>query len=330
MSSEFLLLRPWWLLMLLPLAVTWWFLYRARSGGGAWDNIIDPALSEHVLEPALARRRRLWLCWLAVAWLLALIILSGPSWERQEMPVYQGQDAQIVVLDLSRSMDAEDIKPTRLQRARFKLTDLLQRSQGMQVGLIVFSEVPYVVSPLTDDMETLLAFLPALTTSVIPVQGGKIAPALQRAQSLLEQAGVSDATVTLITDSAADSSALAAAGELADAGYRLSVLGVGTPRGVPIRLEDGSFLEDVNGKIVLPALDEQGLRKLASRGQGVYQLVADDDADLDALAANQPLSGKISEESELERQTDNWIEYGPWLLLPLLAMGLTLFRRGVL
>ncbi len=328
--SEFVLLRPWWLLALIPMAVLLWLLQRARQSNGAWESVIDPALAEHVLEPQHASARRKWLPWLALAWLLAIVVLVGPSWESQSMPVYQGQDAHVVVLDLSQSMDADDIKPSRLQRARFKLTDILQRSQGMQVGLIIFSEVPYVVSPLTDDIATLEAFLPALTTSVIPVQGGQLAPALQRAKSLLEQAGVSAASITLITDSHADSEAMSAAAELKSAGFRLSILGVGTRQGAPIKREDGSFLESQSGEIILPVLDEAGLRALAARAGGLYQTLVDSDADLDALSANQKLSGNVTEESDQNRQTENWIERGPWLLFPLLALGLMLFRRGAL
>lgn len=330
MMQELHWLRPWWLLALVPLGLMLWQLVRHWQTSNDWERIVDPVLAPYVLETAGAGVRRWPLYVLAVVWLLTVLILSGPTWEKLEMPVYAGQDAQVLVLDLSRSMDVDDLKPSRLSRAKFKVADLLERGRGMQVGLIVFSEVPYVVSPLTDDVDTLAAFLPALTTSVVPVQGGRPGPAIERAQSLLQQAGVSAGTVILLTDSDTDDAAAIAAQNLRNAGYRLSVLGVGTENAEPIRGEDGNFLQDDSGKIVLPRLEREALRQLASIGGGVYADIQSTSADLDLIDASVDRSGEIRDTEAEQRESANWIEYAPWLLPLVLLMMLFMFRRGVL
>ncbi len=330
MTEQFIWLRPWWLLCLLPLALLLYLMVRRRSGAGNWETVIDPALLPYVLEPVNSLSRRWPFFLLGFGWLVVTLVLAGPSWERQALPVFQGQDAQVIVLDLSRSMDADDVKPTRLTRARFKVSDLFRRAAGMQVGLVVFSEVPYVISPLTDDMATIEAFLPALTTSVLPVQGGRIEPALERAQQLLLQAGVGHGMVTLITDSVANNAAIDAAADLVSNGYSLSVIGVGTAQGVPVKREGGSFIEDANGKIVLPKLDRVSLRSLAAAGEGVYVDLDPGDADLVALDSVLRLSGEIELDEEQTRESENWTEYAPWLLPLVLLSGLGLFRRGAL
>ena len=155
MIEQFHLLRPYWLVAALPLLWLAWLLLRDAGHGNRWRGIVDPALLEHLLDRQGTRAARWPVVVILLGWILVVVALTGPTWERQLSPVYRGADERVLVVDVSKSMDATDLKPTRMERARQKLTDILQRSADTQTALVVFAAVPYVVSPLTDDAQTI-------------------------------------------------------------------------------------------------------------------------------------------------------------------------------
>src|SRR5262249_5090359 len=129
-------LRPWWL-ALLPLGV-WliWQLLRGRADSGGWRTIVEPALRAYVLaEPEVLRESRWPLVAALACWVLAIVALAGPAWERLPVPAFRSEEALVVAFDLSRSMDATDVEPSRLQRARLKLLDLLEKRSAGQTAL---------------------------------------------------------------------------------------------------------------------------------------------------------------------------------------------------
>jgi len=226
-------------------------------------------------------------------------------------------------------MDAGDIKPSRLIRARYKIADLLRRRKDGQTALLVFAGDAFTVTPLTDDTETIASQLEALTTDIIPTQGSHAGAALNLAVQLLQQAGLPKGEIILITDGVEMDAALAAAKTLND--YRLSVLGVGTDEGAPIALPNGGFLKDERGAIVVPKLDEAKLAKLASAGGGVYQTITADDSDIETVLAN--LDTAVPEakgNSENKLLIDLWDDLGPWIVLAVLPLAAFSFRRGLL
>lgn len=326
---DFEFVRPLWILALVPGIFLLLALWRRAASVGAWENLVDVELQPHVLEGQGGRRSRWPLLLGALAFLIAVIVLAGPVWEQRPMPLIQAEQAQVIVLDVSRSMDTTDRKPTRLTRAKHKVQDMLAQSAGKQTALVVFSEVAYVVSPLTDDVATLEAFLPAIETSVVPVQGSRLAPAIERASELLQQAGHAEGSILLMTDASASQSAIAAASEARSAGYNVSVLGVATDGGDPLRLPDGSLLEDAVGNIAVTRLDREGLQRLTTAGGGVFTTLTADNSDISkVLQVSDAVALSASEKSG--RQILQWIEYAPWFLLLLLLLGLPVFRRGLL
>ena len=139
-----------------------------------------------------------------------IVALAGPSWQKLPDVSYSARDARVVVLDLSRSMLAEDLRPNRLTRARFRLADLLARTEEGQVGLVSFAGDAYVVSPLTSDMNTIANLLPALQPDIVPVAGSRADLALELAADLLARSGQPGGQILLVTD-AADARAAAEA-----------------------------------------------------------------------------------------------------------------------
>ena len=287
--------------------------------------MIHPSLAPYVLSSSPTNKAdyRWWL--LGIAGLIGVLSLAGPAWERMEQPVFRSEQAIVVALDLSRSMDAQDVAPSRLLRARLKILDLLDRRQSGQTALVVYSSNAFTVTPLTTDNDTIAALVNSLGTDIMPSRGSYPAAAINKGRQLLEQAGAPFGEVLLITDGGTSPAAERAARELSDAGYTLSVLGVGTKTGAPIPKLGGGFVSDQVGQIAVPKLEEGALRRLAGAGGGRFAVLSADAHDLDLL-----LSGKVgpSAASDESLATDHWREEGPWLLLLLIPLAALAFRRG--
>ncbi len=329
MPPDFHFIRPYWLLALVPLALLLWRLSRSSGGGQAWTGLVDPHLLRHLLSAENGRVRLVPLLLLGLGWLLGVLALAGPAWERLPRPVYQAQTYRVLVLDLSRSMNAQDLRPSRLAQARFEILDLLRRDTEGQTALLAYGAEPFVVSPLSTDTDTIAAQVPSLETGLLPVQGGKRTDqALRHAQDLLRQAGAPEGEVILISDGVENPAAAGeAARELADSGYRLSVLGMGTAKGAPVPQADGGFLKDASGAIMMPRLDVEVLSALASRGGGRYVQASPDDRDIDALLPDRPEAADRRSRQD-DARSDQWREQGPWLLLALLPLVALGFRKG--
>lgn len=326
--SDFHFIRPYWLFALLPAFFLLAVMLKNRLKQGRWAEVCDAELLPFILQERETLQNRWPLLAGFAAAFLAIFALAGPTWERLPTPIFRDDSALVIVLDLSRSMDAADIKPSRLIRARYKVTDILKlRKEGL-TALIAYAGDAFMVTPLTDDVETIASQLNALKTEIMPVQGSNAGRAVKMAGELLQQSGLQAGDILLITDGLKSDSVGAIAKEAGS--YRLSVLGVGTEEGAPIGLVEGGFLKDSRGNIVVPKLDSDPLSALASAGGGFYKTITIDDGDIDAIMAElkEPLADLSSRENE--GFLDQWDEKGPWLLLLVLPLGALFFRRGLL
>ncbi len=325
MPADFHWLRPEWLLAIPFVAVAVWMLARRRLAPGNWQRVIDPALAPHVLSRSAIKGAdyRWWL--LLLGGTLAAMALAGPSWNRVEQPVFRSAQAMVIALDLSQSMDAQDLTPSRLTRARLKILDILAARTSGQTALVVYSANAFTVTPLTTDSDTVAALINSLSTDIMPSRGSYPAAAINKARDLLQQAGVRDGEVLLVTDGGTSPAAQQAAEELRAAGYRLSVLGVGTVDGAPIPEPGGGFVTDRAGRIVVPRLEAEQLRALAASGGGTFTPLTTDDRDVSTLLTVDRSSSRAGDTSQL---TDQWREEGPWLLLLLVPLAALSFRRG--
>jgi Ca-activated chloride channel family protein len=325
MPAEFHFLRPDWLWALPAVLLAVTLLARRQLGPGSWHNVVDAPLAPHVLSSSASRNAdfRWWLA--GLGGVIAVLALAGPAWQRIEQPVFRSDQALVVALDLSRSMDAQDVAPSRLTRARLKILDLLERREGGQTALVVYSSNAFTVTPLTKDAETIAALVNSLGTDIMPSRGSYPPAAIDKGRDLLKQAGASVGEILLITDGGSSPAAERTARELREDGYTLSVLAVGTPEGAPIPRISGGFVTDRSGRIAVPRLEESGLRDLASAGGGRYARLSTGDRDLDGLLSGEVGKSVAGDES---LATDRWREEGPWLLLLLLPIAATAFRRG--
>lgn len=316
--SEFHFLRPLWFLALIPALWLIIALWRKQTSGTAWNTVFDQQLLANLWLESPQKSTRLPLVMLAIGWLLAVFILAGPVWERQPEQVWQSQMSRVVILDLSPSMNANDIAPTRLERARFKIMDILTRSTEGRTGLVVFAGDAHVVTPLTEDNETIKNLISALTTEIMPVKGDAAAPALKMAGDLLNLTGIHQGEILLISDGIADpATALTQARKLREQGYRLSVLGIGTEQG-------GTMRHDGIAEFV--RFDPTPLHELSRAGGGAFSLMTADEQDLNRLIPN--ITATDSFDKVESNAVERWIEYGVWLLPLILLLTATAFRRG--
>ena len=327
MLADFHWLRPEWLWALPLIALMTLGLARRQLAPGSWHRIIDPALAPYVLSRTQIRRLnyRWWL--ILIGGLLVALALAGPSWNRVEQPVFRSEQAVVIALDLSRSMDAQDLTPSRLTRARLKILDILERRQSGQTALVVYSSNAFTVTPLTTDADTVAALVNSLSTDIMPSRGTYPVSAITKSQKLLEQAGAAFGEVLLITDGGTSPAAERAAKDLQRAGYSLSVLGVGTSGGAPIPRAGGGFVTDRSGNIVVPRIESTALKSLAAAGGGRFAALSADDSDIDILLSD---PGQRSSASDESLATDQWHEEGPWLLLLLVPIAAMAFRRGLI
>lgn len=328
MIDDLHLLRPYWLMALVPLILTAVWYARRRPGLLRWADVVDEHLAPYVLIGGASASRRFAAVLLGLAGTLAIVALAGPAWKKLPQPVFANEASLVILLDLSNSMNTQDIKPSRLERARFKVADILDRRNEGQTALIVYAANAYVVSPLTDDVATIAAQLSALTPALMPSQGSRADLALDKARQLLEQAGRRRGEVLLVSDGVDADRARPAVASLVESGFRVSVLGVGTVDGGPVP-GNGGFIKNRDGSIVIAALNRDDMRSLALAGGGLYRDLSADDRDIEQLSGILEAlpSGDVSER---ELDADQWREEGPWLLLLLMPLAALVFRRGIL
>lgn len=322
-------MHPEWLWLLLAIPLLWGIHLLRNQQQGEWERLIDKHLMPFVLSGKAGRLGLMPLLILSVALLLAVVAMAGPAWDKREVPVFRNQQALVVAMDFSASMYAEDEKPNRLTLARFKLLDILKARADGQTGLVVFAGDAFVVSPLTDDRETIQEQVKNLSPEIMPAPGSLLTPAIQRSVDLLKQAGVTQGHILLITDGASDPDTARETAENArKQGYKVSVLAVGSEAGAPIPRVRGGFLIDNDGKTVVASTNLAELTTIAEAGEGLFVKATMGDADLASLGEQWKASvdGKLTANDG--RQVDIWINQGYWLVLLLLPLAALAFRRG--
>ncbi len=297
--------QAFWLL-LIPLVLLVRDLRRHRVAAANDHPKISRATATHsslVIGPSAFRRggaRRVRI-FFYVALAAATVALARPQWGRLEEPVFDQAREIIIALDLSRSMLAEDVKPSRLERARLLITSLLERLKGERVGLIVFSGTAFLQSPLSADYEILREFLPVLDPGYLPEGGTNYDALLDTTLSAFGASGAADRFLIVLSDGEAlDGTWRKHLDDLKTKGIRVLGLGIGTDGGAMIPDGEGAFMKDERGAVVLSKLDSSTLRELSEKTAGVYT-DASSWVDLSQLITNTVEQGRRGEFTEANR-----------------------------
>lgn len=301
--AEFHFLRPQWFWALIPIIFLSISLMRQKNAVKIWSTVCDP----HLLPSLLVyrgRSRRFWgLCCLFLSLFCMVLALAGPTWKKMTVPTYQQVKPRLILLDLSSSMLVKDVSPDRLTRAKFKIHDLLSQPNAGQFALMVYSSEPFLVSPLTEDAQTIDALLSTLQPDILPVEGNQLELALEEAKSVFTEAGLGFGDILVLTAETPSAAAVAAAQKLSAAGYTLSVL---------------PLLADPQAQSLFAPL--------AKAGQGQVIPMTADRSDIQHWLKLRAL--KAAYQVNLHDDIPLWRDEGRWFLLPGLLFLLPLFRRG--
>jgi Ca-activated chloride channel family protein len=321
MIGDFHFLRPVWLWGVPAGLLLLWIVSRREDVRKRWRDTIAPHLLDHLIVHPRGRLRFRPVHLTVGGIVIGAIAAAGPTWERERPPFVEDKAPLAIALDLSRTMDAADVTPTRLERAKLKIRDLLARRSGARTAIFVYAGSAHMVLPLTDDAALIGTYLDSLATNLMPVPGKNTVTALKALDAGLARETV-PGTFLFMTDGiepAAIDAFAAHAGQ-----HQIMALGVGTEEGGPVPTGPDSFLTDAAGRRVFTKLDVDGLNRLHSRAGVQVATVTMDDADVDWIER------RIQTHLQ-QKQSDaatRWLDQGWWLTLPIALFGAFWFRRG--
>ncbi|ETO92188.1 vWA domain-containing protein [Legionella oakridgensis] len=300
---EFHFIRPFWLFSFVPLALFAWFLLQYKPAMQAWGEVCDNHLLPYLIKSHGRSKRMTSLMLLMMSAALMIIALAGPTWSRLPVPTYKSIQPRVLILDMSEQMLEKDLSPDRFTRAKFKLHDLFKHKEAGQFGLVVYTGEPFVVSPLTDDAETIDALLSSLAPDIMPVEGNRLDTALEQAGKLITQAGFNNGDVLILTAMPPSSAAINEARRLANQGIHTSVM-----------------------PIVKSSFPESLFQPLAVAGQGELIAFSDTSTDMEKWLRTTGKSHQFS--ADLQHDIPVWRDQGRWFLVPALLLLLPVFQRG--
>lgn len=320
MTGDFHFLRPWWLLALVASAALVWIVAHREDVRNRWRGTIAPHLLDHLVVGRRAALRFAPVHLTAIAIALGAIAAAGPTWEREKPPFVEDKAPLAIAIDLSRTMDAIDVAPTRLERAKLKVRDLLALRAGARTAIYAYAGSAHRVLPLTDDPALIRTYVDSLATAIMPVGGKDTAKALATIDADLARETV-PGTILFVTDGV-EAAALGAFERHAGP-TGILVLGIGTAEGGPVKIGPDRFLADAAGRRVYAKLDVDALRKLKDAGAGVATVTLDDS---DVQWIQRRVQSHLEQrDSEGEAR---WKDMGWWLVIPIAVVAALWFRRG--
>lgn len=319
-----------WLWGLVAIPAIWllfYLYYRSSSPIRHIEKFIDPHLLPHLLVSNENKKKSDWkslVLW-SILWTSLILAMAGPRWSFREIEMMSKDQSLVILLDLSESMNATDVKPSRLIRAKQKIEDLINHSKGVKIGLIAFAADPHMITPITDDKETIRHLLPSLSTDLVYVQGSRLSPALEMAAEMLDaEPGTNKALLIISDGDFEDGGAVSVAKSMADRGLVIHAMGVGTSEGAILQDSSGSSIRK-NGSPVLSRLLINRLEDISRVGNGSY-LEADHSSAAEEMILHQLETH--AESLDAGKKNRIWDERFYLFILPVLPILLWWFRRG--
>jgi Ca-activated chloride channel family protein len=252
---------------------------------------------------------------------LGAVAAAGPTWRHERSPFVEDKAPLAIAIDLSQTMDATDIAPTRLERVKLKVRDLVALRPGARTAVFVYAGSAHMVLPLTDDAALVDTYVDALATRIMPVAGKDTAKALRTIDAALAAEDV-PGTILFMTDGV-EASAFDAFGHH-NGRNELMVLGVGTAEGGPVRTAGGGYLTDATGGRVFARLDVEALQRLRREAGVELATMTPDNRDVEWIV-------RRAQTHLTQAQADarsRWQDAGYWLVIPIAMLGALWFRRG--
>ena len=318
-----------YLFFLLPVLVAVYLYYNHRRR----QNIRkygDPALLKELM-PTVSKYRpdvKFWLTFAALA--LTIFMLARPQFGSKMETVKRSGVEAVIALDISNSMMAEDVTPSRLEKAKKLISRLVDTFNNDKVGMIVFAGEAFTQLPITSDYISAKMFLESINPSLITTQGTDIGAAIRLAmKSFTPNDGVGRAIVVITDGENHEGGAVEAAKEAAEKNMQVFILGIGSPDGSPIPVERGrnDFRKDKDGNVIVTRLNEQMCQEIAKAGNGVYIRV--DNSNSAEKILNEEISklAKTDVESQVFTDFDEQFQALAWLVFILLVVEMLILER---
>ena len=298
--ADFHFIRPFWLLSFIPVLLVWWGLVRRRDQVRRWQTMIEPHLLKHLLVGEHSKNYLRPINLLLILWLMTVIALAGPTWQKEPSPFLDNEAGLMVLLKVSESMENSDVQPSRLERAKQKIRDLMEIRQGASTGLIVYSGSAHLVMPITRDDRIINMMLEDITPELMPVEGDVLTEALKLADRMVGQSGLPGSLLVIADTVAPGQQTDQNAHEITFPVQFLSML------------PEGSSLD-------------QGLLTLAKKLDARVERLSIDQADVQQIAGRaETKQAEIVDPKQGERRKDSG-----YLLLPLIGLAMLMwFRKG--
>ena len=321
MIADFHFLRPVWLLALVAVPLLIVLIGRRTDVRAQWQGMIAPHLLDHLLIEN-GRAGRFHPVHLTAAMIaIAAIATAGPTWQREKPPFVEDTAPLAIAIDLTATMNATDISPTRLERTKLKVQDILALRKGARTALFAYAGTAHMVLPLTDDANLIRTYVAALSPGIMPVAGKNTGKALQVVEDALSSEAV-PGTILFMTDGV-EHTAFDAFAQYKGRND-LMVLGIGTADGGPVKTAEGQFLTDATGARVRAKLDVDALKALQSASKAQVATVTPDDSDVRWIVRRIQTSFAQKTAEGLTR----WYDAGWWLTIPIAFFTVLWFRRG--
>ena len=317
-----------YLLLLLPLLAAF-YLYSNYRKRKAIRKFGDPVLMAQLM-PDVSKYRpdvKFWLLFTAIG--LFAVLLSRPQFGYKLDTVKRKGVEVMIALDISNSMLAQDVQPSRLEKAKRLISKLVDGMENDKVGMIVFAGDAFTQLPITSDYISAKMFLESISPSLISKQGTAIGAAINlAARSFTPQEGVGRAIVVITDGENHEGGAVEAAKEAAKKGIQVNVLGVGLPDGAPIPIEGSNdFRRDREGNVIVTRLNEAMCQEIAKEGNGIYVRV--DNSNSAQKAINQEINkmAKSDVESKVYTDYNEQFQVIAWMILLLLLVEMLILDR---
>jgi len=268
--DEFHFLRPFWLLLAIPAVLIWYGLWRQQDRTGTWSQVVDQHLLEHLIVGESTGRRLRPIQLLLIIWVMSTIALAGPAWRLEPSPFADDEAGLVVLMKVSGTMLASDVQPSRLERAKHKLHDLLELRVGSSTGLIVYSGSAHLVMPLTRDDRIVSTMVEDLTPELMPVDGDALSEALQLAEQVLRNSGVPGSVLVMADNVSPAQAQLLSTSDVALAVQFLSVRAPGAAIDNGLR----SAARNMNAPVVELTVDQSDVERVAGHAQSSIKAVS--------------------------------------------------------
>lgn len=320
-----------YLFALLPVFIILFFLLR-RWKRNSMRKLGDEIVISRLFENVSSSKPHLKFIFLMLAFICLVFALSRPQLgSKLEEVKREGVDV-VIALDVSNSMNAADIQPSRLEKSKRAIYKLIDQLQGDRIGLVVFAGQAYIQLPITTDYGAAKLFLSTINTNMVPTQGTAIGPAIEKAVGAIGDSAKHNSAIIIITDGEDhEENAIEAAKKAAEKGIFVHTVGMGSPGGAPIPVMRGNtpngYLQDKNGATVITKLNEQILQEIADAGKGKFVRASNSDDGIQLLLNELNAMEKKEFASKLFTDYEDQFQYFLALALLFLLMDFLVSER---